>query len=291
MSFAYLDVHGKSRRVADLEKLWDAVGWYGVLLYRNGQIDQGYQVHNIETGWRLVVKLHGPRAHEARHHSVYAEEALQEVRSMARRVSRWVVVPRGRLSRRFVSWRRAPSFVLQVPWQDRLDVPLLHGGTGEAVAIYTLPVNDRLREDLVNHHDRQWSFLSIWLSSGALEIPAYRVAADIRGALCRVGRRLSAMLEHATGVPSYLEVYRYYNHKRNEERRPCPGCGGAWRRRVSGFGLAAFQFRCDRCRIVQLSGGSVETERLARIGEWRPGLPVEPARELIRQAKKGTIKW
>lgn len=64
---------------------------------------------------------------------------------------------------------------------------------------------------------------------------------------------------------TYVRVKRYYALGEGEDTRPCPLCGGAWRRGGDGF-----EFRCDPCRLLSERGAAFEGERLARIGLAMP---------------------
>lgn len=128
----------------------------------------------------------------------------------------------------------------------------------------------------------------MWLLSGKLEIPAYRQLAEPNCDLTQEGRDLCRQIEAATALPTYYWLYRYYGWEdpKRERARKCPSCGRGWGRRpTSKHGIASFQFRCDRCRLVS-DFCEDPNDRYARIGEFK-GTKARPNRRADLQPSKG----
>ena len=76
---------------------------------------------------------------------------------------------------------------------------------------------------------------------------AYARLADPAGPLMREGRGISATIEAACGVSTYLNLWRRYGYPGEAKRRRCSVCGGPWHRPADGPGRP--QYRCDLCRL------------------------------------------
>jgi predicted nucleic acid-binding Zn ribbon protein len=143
------------------------------------------------------------------------------------------------------------------------------------VPVFTLPVSDQIKEELLFWRRDYEAFDRIWFRSGALEIQAYRLMADPRSDLSQEGRRLCREMEESTCIPTFYYLMRYWSRSRNEEERLCPGCGKDWKALEPEFGerFSRFHFKCDPCRLVSHVGKSAEGVRRARIGEYVPPKP------------------
>lgn len=168
------------------------------------------------------------------------------------------------------AWKSAGSLVLFTQAFDSAS-PVCCGRTRRPIPPYALPLDPTEREHLVFWAEAYRHTDSLWIDGGVLERAIYRQLADPRSSLLRRGRRLAALLERRTSLPTYVFVMRYHGRRAGEGRRRCPGCGGAWRRRGRRGHLPAwwFPFVCPRCRLASQIGPDITEPMLSKIGEFR----------------------
>ncbi|MGV3658528.1 MAG: DUF2310 family Zn-ribbon-containing protein [Prosthecobacter sp.] len=129
---------------------------------------------------------------------------------------------------------------------------------------YLLPMDELQKEKLFFWACDEDCHSRLWFSSGSLEKETYVAMADPRSALNVRARELAAMVEKATGKPTYTYLFRHYSLPGDSElTRPCPLCGGAWKVEE------AVEFRCEPCRLTSSSAADLGEEELARIGTWQ----------------------
>ena len=126
----------------------------------------------------------------------------------------------------------------------------------------------KLRDLLKHLHENGCEFLR---EGGNHSVYVNRVTAltDPRSSLNARARALAAMVEKATGKPTYTHLFRHYALPGDTETtRPCPLCGSSWK--VEG---EVFHFRCEPCRLTSnlgpASGQDEHEDALARIGTWQ----------------------
>lgn len=255
-------------RVRERRDLLDALEAYLAELWWNGQIHRDHLISRAPLA--AYVDLPRQGALSVQFHSAGGKKALARFEAQYGVTVSWNLLE-SRPLRRHRSWRSASSLYLFTHAFDT-HAPLCVDGLDDAAPLYLLPITERARMDLqwwasdYRDHDR------MWLSSGRLEMRAYRELADPTSVLCSRGRDLCRMIEKATRKPTYFYLQRYYAHHKGEQERPCPGCGGHWavpRSNLADTRFSRIEFRCRRCRLVSPCGVSEEGERRARIGERR----------------------
>lgn len=244
----------------------DSFEEYLTYLWWNGQIHRDYVLSRFPVAAYVDV----PRADslKPRFFSAQARAGRSRVKDLFGSPPLWELLEPP-TSRRARTWRSSSSLYL---FTHALDVtsPVCAGDFGGVVPLYSLTIAENKRRELqiwaesYRNHDR------VWLSSGELELSAYRELADPASQLSTAGRGLCRSIEKATRKPTYYYLLRYYAHRQAEATRPCPGCGGRWhvaRPNPSAPSFAQFEFRCHRCRLVSHCGVSTEGERRAGIGD------------------------
>ena len=245
----------------------DLVEMYLGSLLRNGQISE--YLLSSSRSITAVVELPRPDAIDAKHLSQRGREDLREVRrAFGRTPSSRLIGHPGQ--KRWPSWRSADALYLFTHAFDRHSTVCAFNST-DPLPLYALPISDRLRDNLYSwaltyrDHDR------VWLTSGALEMAAYRQLADPSSLLSRKGRDLCAKIGRATRRRTYYYLMRYHGRRRLEEARRCPGCNGNWRvikHAPTTTEFARFDFCCHRCRLVSYVAPSIGSSREAAIGEF-----------------------
>jgi predicted nucleic acid-binding Zn ribbon protein len=148
--------------------------------------------------------------------------------------------------------------------------PVCSGSDGEPVPLYLLPIDDEGRRTATHWMAQYKRYDHLQLDCGPLEVEAYRQLADPASALASDGRELALEVERATKLPTYYYLLRYWGWADREDERPCPGCGEPWRnpRPRTAAGMAWFDFRCDRCRLVSHVASSFEDDGHPEIGSF-----------------------
>ncbi|MEM6326283.1 MAG: DUF2310 family Zn-ribbon-containing protein [Bacteroidota bacterium] len=253
------------------ERKIDLADGYLAMLFKNGQASQ-HQMDARENGQHVVYKaLTRPDAHEEQFCSEWGRRDREKVVEAFGQPPEWTLLDDEPEEFAKVDWKGAPSLVLYTAWMAENDL-IGRGDNGEEVAIYLLPVSDMTREHLVHWGMHYRDLDRVWLGSGDLEIPAYKQLVEPGSTLLQEERRLAREVEDATGLPTYVYLFRYWGRRTNEEARRCPGCGAAWYvggDREEGY-LEGFAFRCDACRLVSEMPSDTTDERHARLGEYRP---------------------
>jgi len=243
---------------------------YLAALAKNGQIYGDCPLSVVNGKLTAFVYIPRPDALSVQYQSEWVKEAFEQtVEFFGRSPTSQVlddVVPK-----RFAPWQRSASFYLFTHFLST-ESALCCGNTGLSLPLYLLPIAQQLREQIMFWASDYRSCDQLYMSSGQLEIPAYRQMADPDSELSNTGRSLCRQIEDATGKPTYYYLHRYWQQKTGEATRPCPSCGGSWhcsnRDALKNRGLRGFYFQCDRCRIVSdLATGDIH-EKYARIGAY-----------------------
>jgi predicted nucleic acid-binding Zn ribbon protein len=247
----------------------DLAGDYLAALLHNGQIYGEY--YFAPCGGKIVAYTHiaRPGAFAKRFHSRWGLASLKEIVEAFDEVPQWIVL-QDNVPSRFPSWKKSPSFYLFTHAFDDTS-PVCCGGSGQPVPLYLLPVSDQTREDLYFWTRHYKDHDNIWISSGALEMPAYRQTADPNSELSATGLELCQEIEAATGKRTFYYLQRYWGRNVGEENRLCPMCGRRWRtsaKEAEETPFWKFSFRCLRCRLVSHLACSYDDERHAAIGEY-----------------------
>ncbi len=289
MPLAHIEFQPKLATLEARVDLQWKLDWYGGCLWMDGRI--GDHCSTVWTGKavRLSVYFLGSGCVSSGVKCSYTRKALAEVHKLAKLRAKWVVTKSWCDLDDTARWQRAPSLVLAVPrYTD--NTPVRHGGNWRCVPVCTLPLPDLARERLTGWNSDMDALYRVWMDSGALEFDAAAEMADCRGQIMTTAREFAAGIEEATGVPTYVELFRYCCFGDNESKRRCPGCGGSWLRKKKGYGIASFEFRCDRCRVVSEIGIGDEIPKEARRGEWRAGRkPIESAASIRNRVRRGTL--
>ncbi len=236
-------------------------------LLRNGQVNE-YLLSSSRI-ITAVVELPRPDALNAKYLSKLGRKELRRVRVAFGRAPSTSLIAQP-LRRRWPSWRSANALYLFTHAFDRQS-PVCAFNSTDPLPLYTLPISDKLRDEV-----RSWALSyrdldRVWLGSGVLEMAAYRQLADPSSQLSKAGRAICAEIRRATRRPTYYYLTRYYGRWRNDDARRCPGCGAAWRvsqHPADATKFARFEFSCDRCGLVSHTASSAGGGRAARIGEF-----------------------
>ena len=251
------------------DELVDALEGYLASLAWSGQVHRNYLVSYAPLA--ACAELPRYNALQSRFLSKRGRVAVKRLTDLAGSPPAWELIglpPAGRSP----SWRSASALYLFTHALTHCS-PVRAVNFEAGVPLYLLPVSEALREELGRWAEIYREHDSIWLSSGTLEIPAYRELAEPGSELSAHGRRLCRSLEKATGKPTFYYSMRYFARGEGEEERRCPGCSGTWRVdrlpwKATKF--ARFDFICRRCRLVSHVGVSTgDPARYARIGEPR----------------------
>jgi len=110
------------------------------------------------------------------------------------------------------------------------------------------PASGDEHHDLIGWQSDYQSCDRLQMNCTVLERAATREISAIDSALTRRGRALCDSLGTSLRRPFYYYLYRSGGRsQRAEAQRPCPGCGGDWKRAER---LHLFDFQCDRCRLL-----------------------------------------
>jgi predicted nucleic acid-binding Zn ribbon protein len=126
------------------------------------------------------------------------------------------------------------------------ETPLLCGGCGGLVPLYTLPTEkeDGDHTELLAWEAKYRYLDGLWMASEVGEGFAFAQLSRRDRPLMAEGLEICGRYERAAGVPVYAFFNRYYGDL--PER--CPDCGGDWTSKTSdGRG----RLRCQPCRVVQ----------------------------------------
>jgi len=84
---------------------------------------------------------------------------------------------------------------------------------------------------------------------------ALREMSNLDSSLSRRGRNICDWITEGMGEPTYYYLHRYRGRSvASERRRKCPSCSGEW---LLPESLHAFDFKCDRCRLLSRTAISI----------------------------------
>ncbi len=258
-------------RGRDLDAGDSAAHGYLAALLKNGQVCE-YMLSSAGTRFQAFVELPRPNALEVRYFSHWVQDGLKTVVQTFGRKPRSQSFDRGE-RRQFPSWKRVGSLYLETNFLDR-GPPVHSPEFSDPIPLYLLPISQEQREGIRFWMKTFQSLDELWIGSSVLETEAYKQLAEPRSHLSVMGREICSKIEKATKKPTYYRLLRYHAHRRGEENRACPLCGKPWASRTKANPTSPFdpfEFRCGRCRLVSDVGVSLDGERLARIGDFKPG--------------------
>ena len=219
--------------------------------------------------YTVELKLPKPNSVEQKWCNAKVKKYYQEVVEASAKKPRFTVIgdrPYGRVG----SAKNSKSLIVTAHMHDNTS-PVKSGATGAPIPLYLLPLDTRLRDELVGWQSRFWLMDDAWYVSGSLELEGYKEMADPFSCTANCGRELASRVEKSTGLATYYFLFRFYSRPSGEESRRCPVCNGKWAIGHKGLGdktLSSLPLRCDRCRLVSKCGSCVDGRR-AHIGEYR----------------------
>lgn len=244
---------------------------YLCMLAHSGQADRRYVLVSQNEHLCVYIEIAGVQAHRLKFHSKYGRESLKKVTAWFGQEPVWE-----RLDDagpwRDTTWTNAPFLFLFTHFLDH-ESPLCRGDTGKPIPLYRLPIRHEFDPGISFWQSSYRDHDSLWMSSGTLEILAYKQLALPDSKLSGYGRDICEYVEETTGVPTYYYLHRYYGRREGEDNRKCPGCGRSWRTEYplndNGSAWHHFGFRCEKCRLVSHIASISDEPRYAHIGEWR----------------------
>jgi predicted nucleic acid-binding Zn ribbon protein len=246
-------------------ELEDVAETYIASLFHGGQLCGEYFLTWKRGQLICDTLMAGLGASRARFHSRWALSCLKKFKKAFGRQPVWTLCDDD-VPRKNVRWT-APTlhlFTHAFDWGP----PLGRGDDGRAVPTFLLPVDFQIKQDIYSWQQEYVLHDRLWLSSGSLEVSAYRELVDPFSGLSTDGRELCAAIEKTTHVPTYYFLMRFYAPDLGQDDRPCPGCGKNWRiLQPAEAPFHQWPFRCERCRLVSTTGTDVN-RRLAKIGQW-----------------------
>lgn len=252
------------------ELMADAAGCYLISLIKNGQIFDKYLTSWVGRNFVAHAYIPRPNALANRHLSEWGKSDLKKVVEMFGCEPSHQILS-DHVSQRHPAWKRSSSFCLFTNWNDDT-TPLYCSDTQSVIPLYLLSLPGNVTQDLIFWADEYKDFDKIWMRSGEFEIPAYKQLADPASELSVKGRDLCAIVERATGIPTYYYLQRHWGRREGEQTRPCPGCGGKWhtdKKNQNDQGFYLYHHQCKKCRLISNSAFADDDQRHARIGEYK----------------------
>jgi predicted nucleic acid-binding Zn ribbon protein len=250
------------------EKLVDSV--YSLLgsLLKNGQI-YGREIMVWQDGaLHLYCDVPRPDSLSVEHFSEWGKGDYEKLLLMLTAPPTYRILDDGPIPKRFPTWQSAPSLYLFTHFLD-ITSPVCAEPSGAPLPLYTLPLSDTRKQDIVFWQNAYKATDELWIGSRDLEMPAYRQLVEPGSGLSERGRAICRDIEAATKKPTFYYLSRYYGREEGEAERLCPGCGEPWATGVQHTRFFDFEFRCEPCRLVSHQGVDTSDMRHARIGEWR----------------------
>ena len=235
-------------------------------LIHTGQIDKDCFSNIVVWQGKIVAYVNalGIKADRQRFHSEWGKKSLKQIHEFFGQMPLWTY-NEDYLPKRNVTWKNAPFIYLLTYWHE-CESPVRRGNDGLDIPYFTLPITNREKDDIYRWTCRFRELDSLWMDSGDLEIPVYRLLAEPESSLSIEGRECCSVIEKATGVPTYYYLMRYYGREFAEEKeRRCPGCGKSW---FVNHSEKHFDFMCKKCRLISNCASDLNL-RYAKIGEPR----------------------
>ena len=221
----------------------------------------------VDSALQARVRLPRLDALAPHHMSRYGRRSLAKLESLLGSTLHVRILADGDETQNQGDWREAKWLVLYGAATD--GIAPMRDQEGECVPSYLLPIDADNMERICFWARDEERHTSLWFSGVSLEEEIFTALADPRSSLNSRARELAAMVERATGKPTYTHLFRHYALPGDAETtRPCPLCGSFWK--VEG---EVFHFRCEPCRLTSNLGPASDQDEhedeLARIGTWR----------------------
>lgn len=247
---------------------------YSSSLLKNGNIYGDYIIAWLNDAIRVSFLMPSKNSLSKKHLSKYAGSFLEELSTYSSRSPQFTIVRNKEYGRSILDISKEDCLYLFTHFLEKSS-PVSSGKTGNPVPLYVLPVSDIIKERLYFWMQEYKSLDRIYMCSGDLELSAYKQLADPQSALSKEGRVLCLDIEKAIQKPVFYYLHRYWGRKDKdrENKRLCPGCGKKWEREQSKNnireGIYWFDFQCQSCRLISHEATSFDSERRARIGEYK----------------------
>ncbi len=254
-------------------KFSDLIDLYSSSLLKNGNIYGDYIIAWFHDSVRISFLIPSKNSLSKKYLSEYTRNCLEELNTYCSRSPRFNIVRNQEYGRSILDISKEDCLYLFTHFLEKSS-PVSSGKTGNPVPLYVLPVSDIVKERLYFWMQEYKSLDRIYICSGDLELPAYKQLANPQSGLSKEGRVLCLDIEKAIKKPVFYYLHRYWGRKDKdrENERPCPGCGGKWRREQSNNsirdGIFWFDFKCQSCRLVSHEATSFDNEKRAQIGEY-----------------------
>lgn len=236
----------------------------------NGQIVGEWDIVPWQSQIVAYVNTSGIKAERKNSHSKWGKEYLKKIQNFFGQAPVWTCqedFPR----KKNATWKNAPFLYLFTDFSE-YESPVARGDNGYIIPYFTIPLTDEEKEWIYFWKERYGALDFVWISSGDLEMPAYRILAEPESEISKSGRELCQTIEKATGVPTYYYLMRYYGRKEEDEKkRLCPCCEKPWyveHPEGEDKPFWKFDFQCEPCRLVSNLACDVNL-RYAKIGEPR----------------------
>jgi len=269
MFIARVDFGKVKKSKENPEELYDLGYGYLCHLLKNGQVYRGFLLGWTKGKLTGHVAMPRPNSFLTKFNCGYSRETLKQLKKAFGQSPQWHLESDPPFER-FASWKSASFLYLSTSALDD-GPPVCHGDNGSGIPAYLLPLTDIEKERVYFWAGEYHHLDNVWLSSGSLELPAYKEMADLKSELSKEGREICSIIESKIGVPTYYYLTRYWGRAKGEESRVCPECGGKWAHLRSGVEegpFHKFSFSCKSCRLASHVGVSIESPARARIGEF-----------------------
>ena len=254
------------------ESFEDMVHEYFAALLQNWQVLDHYDLAWLDNTLFVYTPLPRKDAIADFYHSSLGQMSLDKINDMTKSVPTWEVLD-DQSEEELDSIEDIKSLVLFTSFLE-IGSPLICLTTRKPIAIFSLEIPEKLRNDIYFWRKRYHIFDSLFMDSSALEVESYKQIADHESELSREGLKICKNLEKITGIESYYYLHRYAGKAGEglEFDRPCPICGEVWLViRKSEIDLLHhkpldFSFQCKNCRLVSHHPQCTDDQRLASIG-------------------------
>lgn len=230
-------------------QLADAVQALCAAWFKNGQLWGEPLFGWVEENLRVVCYLPESNALHDALHSPWARRELERVAAVTRRSFECHVVDDRAGRHRATDWRETETLALYTHRFDETS-PVV-AGRNLPVPLYSLPIDESVRSDLMNWMQTFRELDGIQLGCGPLEHAAHAQLSGHDGELATEGRRLAGLVERATRKTTYYYLLPNAPGPSTQQQGCCPACGVAWM--PSGIGAddsQDFPRRCLPCRLV-----------------------------------------
>ncbi len=178
----------------------------------------------------------------------YVQEAMSELPRVKIEEPRITIIGKQIDSDPSCTCAKASSYVLNTNFLS-IESPLRCGACFNPVPLYKIPTPaPKDYYDILSWQSDYQACDRLFIGSSTLERATLRERSQLTSSLSQRGIEISGRIFHATDVPVYYYLYRYYaRSKKQEHERKCPSCQREWLLETSWH---FFDFRCDHCRLV-----------------------------------------